>query len=185
MRASRLSHVILAFFLLSASGAWAQRSKPREAPNQGQDDDQGKNEKAESAKQEALEAARKWLEIFDSGQYGNAFQEMAPAFTQAIDSEMWETATRSIRVPLGRVIARKPGEMRYLETEPSETMAQLASGVRMFQEKKIQLPYREWVVLQCHARFQNYRGPVVECLQLVKDEDRQWKVIAISIQQGR
>ena len=184
MPKSRLGHVILAIILLSSSSAWAQRSKPRrEAPAERLDDDQARKE--DEAKKAALEAAGRWLEIFDSGQYGNAFQEMAPALKQVIDTERWEAATKAIRAPLGQVLGRKPGEVRYLQTEPSESLAQLATGVRMFQERKIQLPYREWVLVRCQARFQRHRGPVAESLQLVKDDDGKWKVIAILIQHAR
>jgi hypothetical protein len=82
-------------------------------------------------------------------------------------------------------MGRKSVDVKYIEAEPSESLAQLASGVRMFQEKKIQLPYREWVQVRCQARFRNRRGLVAESLQLVKDEDGKWKVIAILIQHGR
>ena len=72
-----------------------------------------------------------------------------------------------------------------MRSEPTEIVAQLSSSVRIFQERQVALPYREWVLLQCQARFENHRGVMIESVQLVKDDDGQWKVLGIMPQESR
>ena len=104
---------------------------------------------------------------------------------EAIDSEQWEAATSAFRTPLGRIVGRRPSAMQYLQSDPTEIALQLSSTFRIFQEKQVALPYREWILLQCQARFQHDRGVMLETLQLVKDGDGTWKVIGIRIQESR
>ena len=185
MRVRGLRLWIVALLLASSSGAWAQqRSKPRrDAGNQGQDDGQANRE--DEAKRAAALAAGKWLETFDAGNYGRAFEEMAPALAKAIDSAEWEAATSAFRTPLGRALGRRPTAMQYLQSEPTEIVAQLSSTTRIFQVKQVALPYREWVLLQCQARFENSPGVMLETVQLAKDDDGTWKVTGIRIEEGR
>ena len=185
MRVRGLRLWVLALVLASSSGAWAQqRSKPRrEGGAQGQDDGQANRE--DEAKRAAALAAGKWLETFDAGNYGKAFEDMAPALASAIDSAQWEAATGAFRTPLGRVMGRRPTGMQYLKSEPTEIALQLSSTTRLFQEKQVALPYREWVLLQCQARFENAPGVMLETVQLAKDDDGTWKVTGIRIQEGR
>ena len=185
LRVSSLRLWVCALVLAYSSGAWAQqRSKPRrDGSAQGQDDKQARKE--DEAKRAAVQSASKWLESFDAGNYGKSFEVMAPALTSAIDSAQWEAATSAFRTPLGRVVARRPAAMQYHKSEPIEIALQLSSTLRVFQEKQVALPYREWVLLQCQVRFENAPDVMLETVQLVKDEDGTWKVIGIKIQEGR
>ena len=185
MRVSGLRVWVVALVLASSSGAWAQqRSKPRrDGGGPGQDDEQARKEG--EAKHAALAVADQWLELFDAGNFGKAFEEMAPALTKVLDTDQWEAATGAFRTPLGKVLGRRPVAVRYFQSEPTEIVAQLSSTARIFQEKKVQLPYCEWISLQCEARFANYRGTVVEHLQLVKDDDGKWKVLGIALERER
>jgi Protein of unknown function (DUF4019) len=185
LRVGSLRLWVFALIVASSFGAWAQqRSRPRrDAGGLGQDDDQARQEN--EAKRAAALAAGKWLEICDAGNFAKAFEETAPALAKAIDSQQWEAATSAIRTPLGRVLGRRPATIQYLQSEPTEILAHMATTTRVFQEKKVALPYREWALLQCQARFENARGVMIETLQLVKDDDGTWKVIGIRIQEGR
>jgi hypothetical protein len=185
LRVSSLRLWIFALIVASSSSAWAQqRSKPRrDGAALGQDDEQAKKE--DEAKRAAALAAGKWLEIFDAGNYALAFKEMAPALARALESAQWEAATGAFRKPLGRVVERRAVGMQYMQSEPVEIVAQLSAAVRIFQEKQVALPYREWVLLQCQARFENARGVMIETVQLAKDDDGTWKVIGIRIREGR
>jgi hypothetical protein len=185
LHVSSLRLWIFALIVASSSGAWAQqRSRPRrEEGSHGQDDEQARKE--DDAKRAACLAAGKWLEIFDAGNYAKAFEAMAPALTEAIESEPWEAATSAFRTPLGRVVERRPAALRCWKSEPTEIIAQMSSTAQVFQVKKVSLPYREWALLQCQARFENSRGAMIETMQLVKDDDGTWKVLGIRIDAGR
>lgn len=109
-----------------------------------------------SAVHKAWEAARAWLDLVDSGQYGASWDQAASAFQLSVSRPAWESRIRSLRAPLGPVRARTLKWANYTETLPT-----LLSG--------------QYVVLEYETRFEN-RASAAETVTPVQDENGTWKV---------
>ena len=48
-----------------------------------------------------------WLDLVDSGQYGESWFQAASVFRNAVSNEQWTNTMRSVRFPLGKVVTRK------------------------------------------------------------------------------
>lgn len=54
-----------------------------------------------------VSSAIKWLDVVDSGEYVESWNEAAPYFQTQISSDQWDQALKKVRKPLGKVITRE------------------------------------------------------------------------------
>ena len=54
-----------------------------------------------------VSSAIKWLDVVDSGEYVESWNEAAPYFQTQISSDQWEQALKKVREPLGNAITRE------------------------------------------------------------------------------
>lgn len=104
----------------------------------------------------AVEVAKKWLAVVDSGDYAKSWTNAAEFFRNAISEERWEQAVRSIRDPLGEVVSRTRKSADYATELPGA-------------------PDGEYVVVQFETTFAN-KASAVETVTPMKDPDGVWRV---------
>lgn len=110
------------------------------------------------AKPEALaqQAADSWLALVDSGKYANSWDESAQAFKAAVTKDQWQTALKTTRDPLGKLLSRKVKSATYTKTLPGA-------------------PEGEYVVIQYESSFEQ-KSSVVETVTPMLDKDGKWRV---------
>jgi hypothetical protein len=95
------------------------------------------NEVAEKA---AITASGAWLSLVDEGNYAESWNQAAGLFKAAVTKEQWQNTVRAVRVPLGKVVARKLKSKQYTKTLPG-------------------LPDGEYVVIQYETMFEKNSQP--------------------------
>ncbi|MFA6033364.1 MAG: DUF4019 domain-containing protein [Myxococcota bacterium] len=109
-----------------------------------------------AAKNEAVDAATKWLGLVDAGKYADSWKEAAGYFKAAITKAQWEQALKASRKPLGAMVSRKLLSAEYKTALPGA-------------------PDGEYVVIQFTTSFEN-KQEAVETITPMKEKDGKWRV---------
>lgn len=104
----------------------------------------------------AQQAAEMWLQLVDSQQYGESWQQAAEIFRGAVTKEQWQQAVTGARKPLGKLVSRKLKLREYTEQMPGA-------------------PDGKYVVIQFEAVFEN-KAAAVETITPMLDPDGKWRV---------
>lgn len=104
---------------------------------------------------QATGAAKEWLSLADSEQYGASWTAAAPAFQSAVSQSDWEKALGAARKPLGALKSR---------TVKSATYASELPGA----------PKGDYVVIVYDSVFANRAG--IETVTPMRGSDGKWKV---------
>ena len=110
----------------------------------------------EAAEEKAVEAAKKWLDLTDNGEYAKSWETAAEYFKDAVSEEQWKQAMTSVRKPLGEVKSRELKSKEYASTLPGA-------------------PDGEYVVIQFVTSFENKTNSVETIIPML-DKDGQWRV---------
>ena len=110
----------------------------------------------EAAEEKALEAAKKWLDLTDKGEYAKSWETAAEYFKGAVSEEQWKQAMSAVRKPLGEVKSRELKSKQYAATLPGA-------------------PDGEYVIIQFDTSFENKKN-AVETITPMLDKDGQWRV---------
>lgn len=104
----------------------------------------------------ALDAAKHWLTLTDSGQYAPSWEQASALFQAAIAKAQWEGAMQAARSPLGSVKSRKLKLATYTKTLPGA-------------------PDGDYVVIQYDSQFE-HKASATETLTPMREKDGKWKV---------
>ena len=110
----------------------------------------------EEAEQQALEAAEQWLDLVDTGNYAESWEEAAEYFKSAVQKMQWQQTIKAIREPLGGVQSRDATWWQYTTSLPGA-------------------PDGEYVVIQFTTVFEN-KSSAVETVTPMLDQDGRWRV---------
>ena len=108
------------------------------------------------AEDAAVVAAQKWLNLIDTSEYGESWEQAATYFKQVVPKEKWEQAVGAVRGPLGELKARKVKSATYATSLPGA-------------------PDGEYVVIQFSASFSKKQS-AVETVTPMKEPDGTWRV---------
>jgi hypothetical protein len=111
------------------------------------------NEVAEKA---AITASTAWLSLVDGENYAESWNQAAASFKAAVTKEQWQSMVKAVRIPLGKVVARKLKSKQYTKTLPGA-------------------PDGEYVVIQYETTFENKKS-AVETVTPMLDKDGKWRV---------
>ena len=109
----------------------------------------------------AVAAAEPWLELVDTGKYGDSWNQAAVYFQGAITKGKWKQSLRAVRAPLGAQLSRKLKSARYMTSLPGA-------------------PDGEYVVIQFETSFANKQS-ATETVTPMKDPDGKWRVSGLFI----
>ena len=104
----------------------------------------------------AVASAQNWLKTVDSGKYGQAWDQAAEYFKNAVPKANFEESFRGVRSPLGKAMKRSLESAKYTKTLPGA-------------------PDGEYVVIQFKTEFENKRESV-ETITPQKEKDGRWRV---------
>lgn len=110
---------------------------------------------SEQKKQEAAQAAGKWLALVDGLQYQESWNRAAILFKAQVPAKQWIHAISAARNPLGNMVSRKLVNATYTTSLPGA-------------------PDGEYVVLQFKTGFQN-KQDAIETVTPMLDRG-QWRV---------
>lgn len=108
------------------------------------------------ATRQAQAAAKSWLALVDTGQYGQSWDKASLLFRSAVMRSEWERAARAVRTPLGAVQSRTLKSATYTRTLPGA-------------------PDGEYVVIEFDSQFAN-KAAAVETVTPMRDRDGVWRV---------
>jgi len=108
------------------------------------------------AEQAAIQAANAWLQLVDSGDYAESWQESAKFFRNALAKDRWEQSCQAFREPLGKLVSRQVNSTHYTTTAPGA-------------------PDGQYVIIQYETSFENKKS-AVETVTPMMDSDGQWRV---------
>ena len=111
------------------------------------------NEVAEKA---AVAASGAWLSLVDEGNYAESWNQAAGLFKAAVTKEQWQTMVKAVRLPLGKVVARKLKSKQYTKTLPGA-------------------PDGEYVVIQYETTFEQKQS-AIETITPMLDKDGKWRI---------
>jgi len=109
-----------------------------------------------NAESQALEAAKTWLLLVDSGDYGQSWENAAAYFKGAVKKTQWEQSAKAVREPLGSVVMRSLKSTTYATSLPGA-------------------PDGKYVVIQFSSSFKN-KADATETVTPMLDKDGQWRV---------
>ncbi len=109
-----------------------------------------------SEEKEAIQAAEIWLQLVDTGKYGESWDEAAVAFKDAISRDKWEQALNQARKPLGKMKNRALVGAKFMTELPGA-------------------PAGKYVVIQFNTDYDGKSG-AVETITPMLDEDGSWRV---------
>ena len=110
-----------------------------------------------AAQSEAMQAAIRWLELVDAGRWEESWTATAQSFRTLNTVAVWQSASETARVPLGRVLSR-----------------------RFTSEESIPAPPSGYQLVRFQTSFANKAG-ATETLSLAR-EGRSWKVAGYFIE---
>ena len=110
----------------------------------------------ENKKEKALTAAEEWLQLVDSGNYTQSWEEASLLFQGSIEKVQLEQQLRGVRNPLGALKTRKAESSEYYTTLPGA-------------------PDGEYVVIRFLSSFE-HKKEAVETVTPALDEDGNWRV---------
>jgi serine/threonine-protein kinase len=115
----------------------------------------------QGAEEEAVAAARVWLNLVDGGRYATSWEAAAPGFRNAVTQEQWDQAVHSVRTPLGRCLSRTLRSHKLVDSLPGT-------------------PKGPYVVLQFETDFE-HREDAVETVTPALGRDDRWRVASYFI----
>jgi len=104
----------------------------------------------------AVDAAKSWLAVVDSGKYRESWDKAAQYFKDKVPQDQWETSLRQIRPPFGKVVSRGLANVQYTTYVPGA-------------------PVGEYVVIQFKTDFEDKHGSI-ETITPMMDKDGTWRV---------
>lgn len=104
----------------------------------------------------AIDAAKIWLGVVDSGKYNASWDQAAQLFKDKVPVDQWETSLQQIRTPLGKVLSREVANYQYMTNLPGA-------------------PKGEYVVIQFKTSFEQKPGSI-ETITPMLDSDGTWRV---------
>ena len=113
-----------------------------------------------ASEQRAIETAKAWLDIVDSGNYEESWSQAAPFFQSQLTSDQWVQAVDSVRSPLGDALSREVKNAAEHSTLPNA-------------------PDGEYVVMTLDSSFENSES-VVEAVAVIKLSGK-WQVVGYFI----
>jgi hypothetical protein len=69
----------------------------------------------EAQEAKAVEAAKAWLVLIDTGKFEQSWDAAAPFFRSQVMREKWDARLVNSRVPLGRVLSRTLSQKQWLD----------------------------------------------------------------------
>lgn len=110
----------------------------------------------ENTENQALEAAKTWLVLIDTGAYDQSWENAATYFKGAIKKTHWRQTAKAVREPLGSVITRSFKSATYATSLPGA-------------------PDGKYVIIQFSSSFKN-KADATETVTPMLDKDGQWRV---------
>ena len=104
----------------------------------------------------AVAAAKTWLALIDSGQFGDSWEIAAAYFKSAITKEKWQQMLTAVKKPLGELVSRELSSKTYMQSLPGA-------------------PDGEYVVIQFATSFENKKS-ATETVTPMLDSDGSWRV---------
>jgi len=104
----------------------------------------------------AIECARVWLELLDSGKYAESWEEAAEYVKALVNKENWQKSLQGVRQPLGKLVSREVKSTRYTTSAPGA-------------------PDGQYVIIQYNTSFENKKS-AVETITPMLDKDGKWRV---------
>ena len=104
----------------------------------------------------AVDAAKSWVAIVDSGRYNDSWDNAAQFFKDKVPEGQWETTLRQVREPLGKAVSREVANYQYLTNLPGASKG-------------------EYVVIQFKTSFEQ-KPDSIETITPMLDSDGQWRV---------
>jgi len=108
------------------------------------------------AEKMAIEAAANWLELVDTEQYDQSWQQAATFFQNAVKNDDWQQSLQAFRKPLGKIVSRKLIFTHYTTSAPGA-------------------PDGQYVIIQYDSSFENKKS-AVETVTPMLDKDGKWKI---------
>ncbi len=110
----------------------------------------------ENREKAAVEAAEKWLDLIDSADYSQAWDQAAELIKKVVTKQDWQKTMEAFRLPLGKVVERKLVSEKYTNSLPG-------------------VPDGDYVVIQYETRFEKKKA-AIETITPALDKDGRWKV---------
>jgi hypothetical protein len=110
-------------------------------------------EKPETRAQQSAEA---WLQLVDSGKFGESWDDSSSLFKAAVAREQWDQMLHATRDPLGKLQSRKLKSATYTKNLPGA-------------------PDGEYVVIRYDTSFE-HKQSAVETITPMLDKDGKWRV---------
>jgi hypothetical protein len=104
----------------------------------------------------AQQSAEGWLQLVDSGKFGESWDQAASLFKAAVAKEQWDHMVRATRDPLGKLQSRTLKSATYTKTLPGA-------------------PDGEYVVIRYDSSFE-HKQSAVETVTPMLDKDGVWRV---------
>ena len=149
---TRLARSIFAFLLLVAMTAVPALAQ-----------DSGMSGEHAGAKEAAQEAATEWLELTDTGEFAQSYEQSAALMTEKVNQKQWEQKIGQREKQLGALQSREFAEAQYRDSLQ-------------------QLPDGEYVLLRYESQFE--KAKFNEVLLAMK-EDGEWKVASYTLRPMR
>jgi len=105
---------------------------------------------------QAIDAAKSWLEFVDAKEYKKSWEEAAPLFKEKVTEKDWDKMVSSVRGPLGAVKSRDMLGAQYTASLPGA-------------------PAGEYVVIQFKTNFAD-KPDSIETITPMKDDKGVWRV---------
>jgi hypothetical protein len=106
----------------------------------------------------AVAAMKTWLQEMDGGQYAQSWKDASSFFQKAITQDQWVAASKSVRMPLGKLSSRVQASAMHQTDAPSPDGT--IKG--------------DFVIAQFNASFENL-AYAIETVSFEKDTDGQWR----------
>lgn len=104
----------------------------------------------------AQQSAERWLQLVDSGKFGESWDDSSSLFKAAVTREQWEHKLHETRDPLGKLQSRKLKSATYAKSLPGA-------------------PDGEYVVIRYDSSFERKQS-AVETITPMLDKDGVWRV---------
>ena len=105
---------------------------------------------------EIAAAALQWLALLDQGRWDESYRATGTAFRKLNTAEMWASASRRVRAPLGAALSRT-----------------------LVAQDDVPAPPAGYQVLKFRARYAN-GSDAVETVSLEREEGR-WRVVGVTV----
>ncbi len=105
---------------------------------------------------QARHSAESWLELIDTGQFGESWEQASKYLKNAVPRDKLENSLKGVITPLGKLVKRELKSTKYMTSMPGA-------------------PDGEYVVFQFRTSYQN-KKKAIETITPMKEEDGVWKV---------